>query len=113
MVLALALPLLGGAIFPWNAAGAPFLTLPVIGAIGLAFIAAGLSLETYPGMALWAALVLPFALFLYIQLVGIVVPQVHGLVYVMAAAGFALLAIAVRPRLPGRLGVTAQRERTA
>jgi hypothetical protein len=87
--------------------------LPIIGGIVLAFIAAGLSLEEYPSMAIAATLVLPVALFLYIPLVGIVVPQVHGVIYVMAAAACVLLAIAVRPRLPARSAVTARRQRTA
>jgi hypothetical protein len=113
MALALALPLLGGAIFPWNAAGAPFFTLPIIGGIALAFLAAGLSLEAYPSMVIAAILVLPVALFLYIPLVGIIVPLVHGVVYAMAAAACVLLAIAVRPRLPARPAVTAHREHTA
>ena len=113
MALALALPLLGGAIFPWNTLGVPFFMLPVIGGTALAFIAAGLSLEDYPSMAIAAMLALPVALFLYIPLVGIVVPQVHGVVYVMAAAACVLLAIAVRPRLPPRPAVSAQRQRTA
>jgi len=113
MALALALPLLGGAIFPWNAAGAPFFTLPIIGGIALAFLAAGLSLEEYPSMVIAAILVLPVALFLYIPLVGIIVPQVHGVVYVMAAAACVLLAIAVRPRLPARSAMGAQREHAA
>ena len=113
MALALASPLLGGAIFPWNAAGAPLFTLPIIVGIALAFVAVGLSVEEYPAMSIAAMLTLPVALFLYIPLVGVVVPQVHGVVYVMAASAFGLLAIAVRPRLPARPRVGAQRERTA
>jgi hypothetical protein len=113
MALALALPLLGGAIFPWNTLGVSFFTLPILGGIVLAFISAGLSLEGYPSKAIAAMLVLPVALFLYIPLVGIVVPQVHGVVYVMAAAACVLLAMAVRPRLPARPAVSAQRQHTA
>jgi hypothetical protein len=113
MALALALPLLGGAIFPWNAAGVSFFTLPIIGGIGLAFMAAGLSLEDYPSNALAAALTLPFALSFYILLVGIIVPQAHSVVYAMAIGACALLAIAVRPQFPVRSAMSAQRERTA
>ena len=113
MALALALPLLGGAIVPWTAAGAPLFTLPIIGGIALAVIAVGLSVEEYPAMSIAAMLALPVALFLYIPLVGVVVPQVHGVVYLMAAAALGLLAIAMRPQLPARLAVRAQRHRTA
>ena len=113
MALALALPLLGGAILPWNTLGVAFFTLPIIGGVVLAFIAAGLSLEDYPSMAIAAMLALPVALFLYIPLVGVVIPQVHGVVYVMAAAACVLLAIAVRPPLPTRPAASAQRQRTA
>jgi hypothetical protein len=113
MALALALPLLGGSIFPWNPAGVPFFTLPIIGGIALAFVAAGLSIEDYPAMAITAILALPVALFLYIPLVGIVVPQVHGMVYVMAAAACMLLAIAIRPALPARADLRARRMRAA
>src|SRR5687768_14133034 len=112
MALALALPLLGGAIFPWNTFGVPFFTF-IMGGTVLAFISAGLSLEDYPSKAISAMLVLPVALFLYIPLVGIVVPQMHGVVYVMAAAACVLLAMAVRPRLPARPALGARHQRTA
>jgi hypothetical protein len=113
MALALALPLLGGAIFPWNTGAVPFFTFAIMGGVVLAFIAVGLSLGDYPSMAIAAMLALPVALFLYIPLVGIVVPQVHGVVYVMAVAACVLLAIAVRPQFPARPTATAHRERTA
>ena len=93
---------------PCNAAGAPLFTFPIIVGIMLAFISAGLSLEDYPSMALAAILLSPVALFLYIPLVGILVPQVHGAVYVMAAAPCVLLVMAVRLRLPSRLTVGAR-----
>jgi hypothetical protein len=99
LALAMALPLVAGATIAWDAASVGYYTLPVIVGISLAFIAAGLGVEDYPGESIAGVLVLPVALFLYVLLVGIVVPQVHAAVYVMAIAACALLAIAAKPGL--------------
>jgi hypothetical protein len=104
LAFALALPLVAGATIRWDAAGVGYYTLPVIIGISLAFIAVGLGAEDYPGESVAGVLALPVALFLYVLLVGIVVPQVHAVVYVMAAAACALLVIAAKPGLVARAG---------
>jgi endonuclease/exonuclease/phosphatase (EEP) superfamily protein YafD len=102
LALAMALPLITGVIVPFNAEGMGYYALPVIVAICLGLFAVGLSLDEYPGAALTGIIVLPVALFLYVLLVGIVAPQVHGVVYAMAIAACILLAIAARPGLPAQ-----------
>ena len=99
LALAMVLPLAAGAIVPFTAQGVGSFTIPILVAICLAFFSVGLSVEEFPGAALTAVLTLPFALFFYILLIGIVVPQVHGFVYAMAAGACVLLAVAARPGL--------------
>jgi hypothetical protein len=98
----MALPLITGAVIPFNAEGVGYYALPIIVAISLGFIAVGLSLDEYPGAALTGVIALPVVLFLYVLLVGVVAPQVHGVVYAMAIGACAQLAIAARPGLPTR-----------
>ena len=98
LALAMALPLLGGAAVALTAVGVGFFTFPLVIGICLAFVAVGLSLEEYPGASITAILTLPPALFVYVILVGIVAPQIHGVAYAMAAGACTLLAIAAMPR---------------
>ena len=111
LAFALALPLITGAVVPFTAEGAGFYTLPVIVGISLAFVAIGLGLDDYPGATITGIIGLPVALFLYVLLVGVVVPQLHGVVYLMAIAGCALLVAAARPsaRIAGTLRARAPR----
>jgi FtsH-binding integral membrane protein len=100
LALGIALPLLAAAKVPFHAESIGFFTFPLIIGICLAFFAVGFSLDAYPRASIAAILLLPPALFLYVILVGIVAPMVHGVVYAMAAAACALLVIAARPGLP-------------
>jgi hypothetical protein len=113
LALAMALPLASGAIVPFTAQGAGSFTIPILVAICIAFLTAGFSIEEFPGAALTAVLALPFALFFYILTIGIVVPQVHGVVYIMAAAACGLLAVAARPGLPAPRKTETRVPRTA
>jgi len=108
LAFALSIPMVTGAVLPWNADNVGSYTVPVIGAIALAVIAVGMSIDDYPGHAIIAMLFLPVALFLYIPLVGLLVPSVHAMTYVLAAAALALISMSVRPSLPDyrRLGVS-------
>ena len=113
IALAMALPLIAGAVIPFTAEGVGYYALPVMVGIVLAFVAIGLGLEEYPGETLTGIIGLPVALFLYVLLVGVVVPQVHGVVYAMAVAACALLAVAARAGVPARHRVERQVPHTA
>lgn len=113
LAFAMALPLTVGAVIPFTAEGMGYYALPVVVAISLAFIAVGLGLEEFPGATVTAIIGLPVALFLYVLLVGVVAPQVHGVVYAMAIAACALLAVAARPGFPARTKTEARVPRTA
>lgn len=99
LALAMALPLLAAAKVPFTAESIGLFTFPLITGICLAFFAVGFSLDTYPGASIASILLLPPALFLYVILVGVVAPLVHGVVYAMAAVACALLVVAARPGL--------------
>jgi hypothetical protein len=113
LALAMALPLIVGAIVPFNADGVGYYALPLIVAISLGVVAVGLGLEDYPGATLTGIIGLPVALFLYVLLVGVVVPQLHSVVYAMAISGCALLVIAARPNAPAAPTLERQATRTA
>ena len=100
LALAMALPLMAGVLGPFTAERVGYFTFPLVIGICLALIAVGMSLDEYPGASITAIFTLPPALFCYVLLAGIVAAQMRGVAYAMAAGGFALLAVAVRPRLP-------------
>jgi hypothetical protein len=110
--VAVALPLLTGAVFSFQKAALSSHALPLVGGLAIMFFAMGLGVDDYRRQSFTALLTLPFAVFFYLALVGIAVPVVLGLVYVMAIAGCALLTIAVRPGLPSTSAVEVRRERT-
>jgi hypothetical protein len=103
LALAMALPLIVGAIVPFNADGVGYYALPLIVAISLGVVAVGLGLEDYPGATLTGIIGLPVALFLYVLLVGVA----------MAISGCALLVIAARPNAPAAPTLERQATRTA
>jgi hypothetical protein len=113
LTASLAVPTAAAAVIPWNPENIGLFTVPIIGTIGVAVIAVGLSVAEFPWHALIATLFLPVALFLYVLMVSIVVPSVHGATYVLAAAALALLAIAARPALQGATRVEALLRRPA
>jgi hypothetical protein len=100
LALALAIPLATGAVLPWNADNIGYFTAPIMGAIGLAVFAVGLSVDKHPGHAIIATLFLPVALFLYLPTLAFVIPAVPAVTYLLAAAAMMLMAVAARPGLP-------------
>lgn len=56
--------------------------------------------EEHLPIAIACILALPVLLLLCVLLVGIVLPELHALTYVMAASALGFLTIAVRPGLP-------------
>jgi hypothetical protein len=97
LAFAAAVLLATGAVLPFSAEGVSLYTLPIIGSISIAIISVGLGVSEHPYETILAILVLPVALFLYVLLVGVVVPALHAVVYPMAVGALLLSVVAARP----------------
>ena len=112
LALALAVPLLSGLALQLGA-GPTFYALPLVGALGLTFVALGLSVETHAGAAISVIIALPVVVFAFLATVGFLVPATPSVVYLMAALGCALLVVAVRPNFARSPMAPAMRPRKA